>query len=752
MARTNAHMTRLGTSGTRRRRLLVLLAVVAALAAGLVPFGLPGQPVGEDVAVADPSAGRFFVGFSEDAVKWDPSLAGVARDVGGSAFRVTLQWTRGQRELGADDERALGRAVGTGSRIVLAVYAYSADEAPLTPEARDDYCAYVRSALARFPAVRDVVIWNEPNKSHFWRPQFSADGSSAAPAAYAELLARCWDVLHELDPNVNVIAPATAPRGNDRPDAPSNISHSPGNFIRKLGQAYRDSGRTKPLFDTVGHHVYGENAAERPWKQHPLSGTIALGDWRELMQALWDGFNGTGQPLPGDCRGGRCTKIWYLEAGFQTSVDPARSAAYRGVENESHPLPDFGGGDPPVVDPATPAPDQATQLADAIRWASCQPHVEAFFNFMLVDEADLAGWQSGLLWADRAQKQSYPVFREAARAATAGAVPCGALKGQPQPQAFVPQTSVRILKLAWPTAKRFPTANAAWRFGVSAAENGTYRAVLYRVGGSAGRVAAERSSGRVKRGVFTTIRFPARRLRPGTYQMEVQLTSDGNEKRFAKRTSPTFVVGRPAPPRLTRVPLRRKGETAVRPSGVLLSPIGTAPGTLVPEGIQLQALEPVEDEGLRLLDVKVTDPEVIERAVVAEINRVRLARGLPMLRLASELGRAGDAHGRALAYAGEFSHDWPADDAPFGRWIARFYPRGSYRSWRAGENLLWTTGRFTAREAVAAWLASPPHRKVMLAPHWREVGVGVVRAYDAPGVYQRHTVAIAAAEFGLRTR
>lgn len=741
-----------GKKVTRRRRWpLAAAAAVAGLGLALLPAGPAWQGLGDEVAVADPSGGSFFVGFSDDAVKWDPGLASVARDAGGSAFRVTLQWTRGQRELGADDERALGRAVGTGSRIVLAVYAYSADEAPLSEETRDDYCAYVRSALARFPAVRDVVIWNEPNKSHFWRPQFAADGSSAAPAAYAALLARCWDVLHDLDPGVNVIAPATAPRGNDRPDAPSNVSHSPGNFIRKLGEAYRESGRTKPLFDTVGHHVYGENAAERPWKQHPLSGTIALGDWRELMQALWDGFNGTGQPLPGDCRGSRCTKIWYLEAGFQTSVDPARAASYRGVENESHPLPDFGGGDPPVVDPTTPAPDQATQLADAIRSAACQPHVEAFFNFMLVDEADLAGWQSGLLWADRVQKQSYPAFRDAVRAAATGAAPCGTLKGQPQPQAFVPQTSVRILKLGWPTAKRFPATNAVWRFGVTAAESGTYSAVLYRVGGAAGRVAAERRNGRVQRGVFTTIRFPARRLRPGTYQMEVQLTSEGNAERFVKRTSPTFVVGRPAPPRPARAP-RRKGETAVSASGVLLSPVGTLPGTLVPEGIQLQALEPVEDEGLQLLNVRVTDPEVIERSVVAEINRVRLARGLSMLRLSSELGRAGDAHGRALAYAGEFSHDWPADDAPFGRWIARFYPRGSYESWRAGENLLWTSGTFTARAAVASWLASPPHRRVMLDPSWREVGVGVVRAYDAPGVYQRRTVAIAAAEFGLRTK
>jgi uncharacterized protein YkwD len=184
---------------------------------------------------------------------------------------------------------------------------------------------------------------------------------------------------------------------------------------------------------------------------------------------------------------------------------------------------------------------------------------------------------------------------------------------------------------------------------------------------------------------------------------------------------------------------------------VQLSPIlELPPSTGQPQGIQLDAPPLVEDEGVRLLDVKVTDPEVIEKVVVAEINRVRQARGLGMLRISPELGRAGDAHGRALAYAGEFTHDWPADDATFGRWILRFYPARSFRTWSAGENLFWSSGTFTARQAVAAWLASPPHRKVMLTPSWREIGLGIVRAEDASGVYQGYTVSIAAAEFGLR--
>ena len=142
----------------------------------------------------------------------------------------------------------------------------NAQDAPKTPAARDQYCEYVRDALARLPSIRDVVIWNEPNKSQFWSPQ-----SAEAPVAYEALLARCYDVLHAAFADVNVIGFALSSTGND-----DGGSHSPGAFIRAVGEAYRASGREQPLFDTVGHHVYGFTASERPWRQaHRLEGPLA---------------------------------------------------------------------------------------------------------------------------------------------------------------------------------------------------------------------------------------------------------------------------------------------------------------------------------------------------------------------------------------------------------------------------------------------------------------------------------------------
>jgi uncharacterized protein YkwD len=142
----------------------------------------------------------------------------------------------------------------------------------------------------------------------------------------------------------------------------------------------------------------------------------------------------------------------------------------------------------------------------------------------------------------------------------------------------------------------------------------------------------------------------------------------------------------------------------------------------------------------------------VARSITTRINRLRRARGLRPLRSSTLLVRAGAAHAAWLASAGAFTHDWP-QGTPFARWIPSFYPATGFRRWDAGENLLWRSPEVTADEAVAMWLASPPHRRNLLSRAWREVGVGVVRADGAAGVYAPNDpVVVVAAEFGRRVR
>jgi PASTA domain-containing protein len=374
---------------------------------------------------------HLFFGFTDDGPKWDGAAAAEpGRAAGATAFRITLRWVPGESDLSAQDVTDVATSVSgtSGLRLVLAVYG-SPTSAPQNDPSRTQFCTYARNAVARFPSISDVVIWNEPNVSAFWRPQFNPDSSSAAPSAYEALLARCWDVLHAFRPDINVVGPATSPRGNDNPNAASNISHSPVSFIKQMGVAFRASGRSERLFDTVGQHVYQNSFRERPFLIHTVGTVIAEGDSNKLVQTLEDAFVGTAQPVPGPGCDVSCVPIWYLESGFQTVVPPEKAGYYTGTENIV-PIPDFAGGenDFPNASPlaTSPAPDQATQLRYAVRLAYCQPYVGAIFNFLLRDEADLGGWQSGVLWADGTRKESFASLASVIADANNGKISCAA--------------------------------------------------------------------------------------------------------------------------------------------------------------------------------------------------------------------------------------------------------------------------------------------------------------------------------------
>jgi hypothetical protein len=413
-------------------RLTAVLPVLAATCLLAVPS-----------AARETSLPPFWVGFAEDLPKETGADAtDAARGLGATALRVTTQWSSGRTELDPAETARLDRAVAAapGLRLFLSVYGASGDSAPRDEAARDQYCGFVRSVLLRYPAIRDVVVWNEPNKRLFWNPQV------AAPAEYAALLARCYDVLHAAVPGVRVIGLALSPSGHD-----NQGSYSPGVFIRAVGDAYRASGRAAPLFDAVAHHPYPPNTAERPWTKHVESRLIAQGDWNKLMRNLSLAFAGTGQPLPGECAGSLCPVIWYTEVGFQTNVDPAKAAAYTGVETETTLLPPDAGGESDAT--GALAPDQRTQVNDAVRLAACQPYVAGFLNFLLADEPRLEGWQSGALWADRTEKPSAAAFREAFAEAAARKVDCAELEGDPPSADYEPPPPPGNLRLTSTTSE-----------------------------------------------------------------------------------------------------------------------------------------------------------------------------------------------------------------------------------------------------------------------------------------------------------
>ncbi len=323
------------------------------------------------------------LGVDDDSLKWyahTSSLLTIYRTLDLDAVRVTLTWMPGESFPSGTDRTELQRAANAGRsiRVVLAVTG-PATAPPLDPVARASYCGFVANVLARYPAIHDVAIWTEPNSKKFWQPQ------RGAAAAYEALLATCWDALHAAAPGVNVIA-TSAPHAK------------PGDWYRALGKAYKASVRALPIFDTVGHNAYPDTSAEPPATMHTKR-SIDEGDLARLLKVLRGAFGGTGQPLPGE----HGVSVWYLEDGFQ-SQEP-----YTGTETDKQPVSEA---------------QQAAQLTAAIELAYCQPAVGAFFNFELRDDADLGGWQSGLVRPDWSAKPAFTAFVQVAHAVHDGTITC----------------------------------------------------------------------------------------------------------------------------------------------------------------------------------------------------------------------------------------------------------------------------------------------------------------------------------------
>jgi uncharacterized protein YkwD len=139
----------------------------------------------------------------------------------------------------------------------------------------------------------------------------------------------------------------------------------------------------------------------------------------------------------------------------------------------------------------------------------------------------------------------------------------------------------------------------------------------------------------------------------------------------------------------------------------------------------------------------------LESELLAAINKARAARGLPRLDVAPGLRASARAHSRAMLESGLFQHDSP-DGTRFSERIRRFYPSRGFKSWSVGENLLYHTSQVSPEEAIDAWRASPPHRRNLFNPSWREVGIGAVWAASAPGDFVDASVNVLTVDFGAR--
>jgi hypothetical protein len=508
-----------------------LLAAVAAAAAMLA--AVPG-------ASADPM--RY--GVADDWSKWHPCgdvWWQAAKDIGYQDLRLTVQWDETQPAIipfQANLQAAVTCAVLADLRPILSIYPVHPGAIGSNPDAQAQFAAFVGLVGTAFPDVTNFVVGNEPNVNRFWQPQYVA-GADAAATDYEHTLAASYDALKAVRPDATVWGPAISSRGNDDPRAASNPSHSPVWFIKDLGDAYRASGRTAPIFDEFDMHPYPPVQDTAPFSQPFQWPQVGAANLDRVKQALWDAFHGTAQPIPAEYGGGRTAAaglpIDFDEVGEQTTVT-GHAAVYTDA--------------PENVIPISEA-EQAARYVELAQIGACDPDVKSILWFPLIDDTGLSsGFQSGQLYADLTPKLSYQAMKDeiaSAQGRCLGGAPAlsrrwvhttavigaaGSFAGPGTPPGSQPRNKPAGLKQL--------------RFSLTAAEDATYTASLVPVG-PAGRQASGVRAVATVSGTLQAYRRPPIALlgpvRPGRYRIRVVIAAATNADRISTITSRAFTVG-----------------------------------------------------------------------------------------------------------------------------------------------------------------------------------------------------------------
>lgn len=123
----------------------------------------------------------------------------------------------------------------------------------------------------------------------------------------------------------------------------------------------------------------------------------------------------------------------------------------------------------------------------------------------------------------------------------------------------------------------------------------------------------------------------------------------------------------------------------------------------------------------------------VAASILCLLNAERADAGLPTLTRNEQLDAASQGMSDEMVRAGFFSHD-----TPDGRnLVDRVKPTGylpSSGKWVLGENLAWGSGGLSTPEAIVnGWMNSPGHKANVLAPDYKDIGIGIVLGSPTAG-------------------
>ena len=219
------------------------------------------------------------------------------------------------------------------------------------------------------PAVTLWTAWNEPNNPVFLSPQYVKQGGKwvvESAVQYAKICNAVYAGIHAGGISGEKVAcGVTAPKGNDAPTT-TRPSVDPLSFL----EAAKKAGMKK--FDVYAHHPYYARPSESP--TYVPSGNearrVQLGNIGVLLAEI--------SKLYGP------KHLWITEYGFETN--------------------------PPDHNFGVSYAQQAAYLTEAYSIARKNPRIDMLLWFLIKDDSDLGGWQSGLETAGGKHKPAWNAF------------------------------------------------------------------------------------------------------------------------------------------------------------------------------------------------------------------------------------------------------------------------------------------------------------------------------------------------------
>jgi hypothetical protein len=243
-----------------------------------------------------------------------------------------------------------------------------------------------------FPTVHQFIVMNECNQPLFVNPQWNTASANQSAMICGRALAAAYDALKAVSSSNFVWGVGLSPRGNDAPNAVSNSSTSPVNFVAALGSWFRafaaKTHRTSPLMDGLDFHPYPVPQSIPFATGYANTRDASISNLPRIYQAFYDAFTGTPQRTIGQQKGGGLP-LSLNEMGIQTAA--GSQPGYSGLEISAN----SAGG---VVGKFASQAYQASYYKQMLELLACDPNVRVVNLFRLVDETNLAGWQSGLYW------------------------------------------------------------------------------------------------------------------------------------------------------------------------------------------------------------------------------------------------------------------------------------------------------------------------------------------------------------------